>query len=46
MASLMRDAMRMDVEEYIRYYTHERLHTALDDLTPINYENSQSQISD
>ncbi|PKH03968.1 hypothetical protein CXF72_03480 [Psychromonas sp. MB-3u-54] len=37
--------MKMNVEEYIRYYNHERLHTTLGDLTPINYENLQSQVS-
>ena len=42
---LTRDSMKMDVKEYIRYYNHERLHTALGDLTPINYENLQSQLS-
>jgi len=42
---LTRDAMKIDVEEYIRYYNHERLHTTLGDLTPINYENLQSQVS-
>ncbi|GLS92424.1 hypothetical protein GCM10007916_34950 [Psychromonas marina] len=42
---LARDAMMMDTEEYIRYYNHERLHTTLGDLTPINYENLQSQVS-
>ncbi len=31
--------MKIDVEEYFRYYNHERLHTALGDLTLINYEN-------
>ena len=35
----------MDVEEYIRYYNHERLHTTLGDLTLINYGNLQSQVS-
>ena len=42
---LTRDAMKIDTEEYIRYYNHERLHTTLGDLTPINYENLQSQVS-
>ena len=42
---LTRDAMKIDTEEYIRYYNHERLHTILGDLTPINYENLQSQLS-
>jgi putative transposase len=31
---LTRGMMKMDVEEYIRYYNHERLHTTLGDLTP------------
>lgn len=42
---LTRDAMKIDTEEYIRYYNHERLHTTLGDLTPINYEQLQSQVS-
>ncbi|PSX20489.1 IS3 family transposase [Photobacterium kishitanii] len=42
---LTRESMKQDVEEYIRYYNHERLHTTLGDLTPINYEKSQSQVS-
>jgi len=42
---LTRESMKIDVEEYIRYYNHERLHTTLGDLTPINYENLQSQVS-
>ncbi|PKG37192.1 hypothetical protein CXF74_20125 [Psychromonas sp. Urea-02u-13] len=37
--------MKMGVEEYIRYYNHERLHTSLGDLTMINYENLQIQVS-
>jgi putative transposase len=39
---LTRKMMKMDVEEYIHYYNHERLHTTLGDLTPINDENLQS----
>ncbi|MFT5560113.1 MAG: putative transposase [Sphingobacteriales bacterium] len=35
----------MDVEEYIRYYNHQRLHATLGGLTPINDENLQSQVS-
>jgi putative transposase len=42
---LTRETMKMDAEEYIRYYNHERLHTTLGDLTPISYENLQSQVS-
>ncbi len=42
---LTRDAMKEDVEEYIRYYNHERLHTTLGDLTPIDYEKLQSHVS-
>jgi putative transposase len=36
--------MKIDVEEYIRYYNHEQLHTTLSDLTPINDENLQNQV--
>jgi len=39
------EMMKMDVKEYICYYNHQRLHTTLGDLTPINYENLQSQVS-
>tara|TARA_R110001592_G_scaffold323669_4_gene603091 strand:- start:1409 stop:1687 length:279 start_codon:yes stop_codon:yes gene_type:complete len=42
---LTRGTMKMDVEEYNRYYNHERLHTILGNLTPINYETLQSQVS-
>nr|WP_157035333.1 IS3 family transposase [Psychromonas ingrahamii] len=42
---LTRERMKMDVEEYIRYYNHEQLHTILRNLTAINYENLQSQVS-
>jgi len=42
---LTRESMKADVEEYIRYYNHKRLHTTLGDLTPINFENLQSQVS-
>jgi len=40
---LTRETMKLDVEEYIRYCNHERLHTTLGDLTLINYEKLQSQ---
>lgn len=36
---LTRNEMKIDVEEYIRYYNYARLHTTLGNLTPINYEN-------
>ena len=42
---LTREIMKQDVEQYIRYYNHERLHTKLSDLTPISYEKLQSQVS-
>jgi putative transposase len=42
---LTRETMKMDTEEYIRYYNHGRLHATLGDLTPISYENLQSQVS-
>ncbi len=34
--------MKMDVDEYIRSYNYERLHTTLGNSTPINYEKLQS----
>ena len=36
---LTRETMKLDVEEYIRYYNHERLHTTLGDLTPLTMKN-------
>ncbi len=30
--------MKEDVEAYIRYYNHDRLHTANGNLSPINFE--------
>ena len=35
---LTRESMKIDVQKYIRYYNHERLHTTLGDLTPVAYE--------
>ena len=45
MVHLTRESMKLDVEEYIRYYNHERLHTTLGDLTPSSYEKLQSKVS-
>jgi len=42
---LTREMIKQDVEQYIRYYNHEHLHTTLSDLTPISYEKLQSQES-
>ena len=42
---LTRESMKVDVEEYIRYYNHERLHTTLGDLIPISYEELQRVLS-
>ena len=44
-AHLTRDSIRLDVNEYIKYYNHERQHTTLGDLTPINYEKLQNEVS-
>jgi len=30
--------MQIDVEKYIKYYNGERLHTTLNDMSPIEYE--------
>lgn len=42
---LTRQTMKQDVEEYIRYYNRDRLHTANDDLSPIEFEVSQIKVS-
>ena len=42
---LTRESMRLDVNGYIKYYNHERLHTTLGNMTPINYEKLQNQVS-
>jgi putative transposase len=34
-----REAMKTDVEAYIKYYNQDRLHTANGDLSPIRFEN-------
>ncbi len=36
---LTRDAMKKDVEAYLKYYNQDRLHTANSDLSPIRFEN-------
>ncbi|WP_080750132.1 IS3 family transposase [Piscirickettsia salmonis] len=33
------------VEAYIRYYNHDRLHTANEYLSPVNFENSRKKVS-
>ncbi|MGH1432705.1 MAG: IS3 family transposase [Neptuniibacter sp.] len=40
-----REHMRQDVAKYMRYYNLERLHSANGDLSPINLENSQKNVS-
>ena len=42
---LTRQTMKKDVEQYIRYYNHERLHSANDDVSPVEFEMSQSKVS-
>lgn len=42
---LTRQTMKQDVEEYIRYYNRDRLHTANGDLSPIEFEVSQIKVS-
>ena len=37
--------MKQDVAAFMKYYNLERLHTANNDLSPINYENSLRQVS-
>jgi len=40
-----RDPMRRDVAAYMRYYNLTRLHTTNNDMSPISYENSLSEVS-
>ena len=42
---LTRQTMKQNVEQYIRYYNHERLHSANDDLSPVKFEMSQIKVS-
>ena len=42
---LTRQTMKQDVEQYIRYYNHERLHSANEDLSPVEFEMSQMKVS-
>ncbi len=37
--------MNKDVMQYIRYYNHERLHTANGDVSPVNFEMSLNKVS-
>jgi len=42
---LSRQTMKQDVEHYIRYYNHDRLHSANEDLSPVEFEMSQLNVS-
>lgn len=42
---LTRQGMKQDVEQYIRYYNHERLHSANGDLAPVEFEMSKLNVS-
>ena len=42
---LTRESMKIDVQKYIRYYNHDRLHTTLEDLTPVAYEKRNLKVS-
>ena len=42
---LSRQTMKQDVEHYIRYYNHDRLHSANEDLSPVEFEMSQLKVS-
>ena len=40
-----RDQMTHDVAAYMKYYNLDRLHTANEGMSPINFENSQKKVS-
>ncbi len=42
---LTRETMKKDVEDYIRYYNHDRLHTANGDLSPVKFEMCVKKVS-
>jgi putative transposase len=42
---LTRESMKIDVQKYICYYNHERLHTKLGDVTPAAFEKRNLKVS-
>ena len=42
---LTRESMKIDVQKYILYYNHERLHNTLGDLTTVAYEKRNLKVS-
>ena len=40
-----RAQMKQDVSDYIRYDNHDRLHTTIDNMSPVNYELSLNNVS-
>jgi putative transposase len=42
---LTRDSMKVDVQKYIQYYNHERLHSTLENLSPVAYEKRNLKVS-
>jgi len=40
-----RKQMKKDVAEYMTYYNLNRLHSANDDMSPVEYENSLRKVS-
>ena len=41
-----RQGMKSDVDDYIRYYNHRRLHSSLGDMSPVEYELSDGVAED
>ncbi len=40
-----REHMKKGVAAYMKYYNLDRLHTSSGDISPVNYENSQFNMS-
>ena len=40
-----REFMKQDVAAYMKYYNLERFHSANDNLSPVEFENSQVKVS-
>ena len=45
MAQPTREHMKQDVAAYMRHYNQERFHSSNGDMSPVNFEKSQIEVS-